>query len=126
MKHNEFMRLEEKCSKCQSDLMLQKTSWSEVSGGLYYVFCEPCSCKGNGANDKETALANFHKELARKQKLALRKPEKILTDIRDYLVERQRCLAIESRMCPKIRETALVLSMIEDLLKYAEKLGVEL
>ena len=49
MKHNEFMRLEEKCPKCQSDLMLQKTSWSEVSGGLQYVFCEPCKCKGNGA-----------------------------------------------------------------------------
>jgi hypothetical protein len=52
--------------------------------------------------------------------------KQILTDIRDYLVERQRCLVIESRMCPKIRETALVLSMIEDLQKYAEKLGVEL
>lgn len=126
MKHNEFMRLEDKCPKCQSDLMLQKTSWSDMSGDLHYVFCEPCHCKGNGANDKETAISNFHKELARKGKLALRKPEKILTDIRDYLVERQRCLAIESRMCPKIRETALVLSMIEDLQKYAEKLGVEL
>lgn len=52
--------------------------------------------------------------------------KQILTDIRDYLVVRQRCLAIESRMCPKIREIALVLSMIEDLQKYAEKLGVEL
>jgi hypothetical protein len=126
MKHNEFVRLEEKCPKCQNSLMLQKTSWSDLSGDLQYVFCEPCHCKGNGANDKETALANSHKELARKEKLALRKPEKIITDIRDYLVERKRCLAIESRMCPKIRETALVLSMIEDLQKYAEKLGVEL
>lgn len=52
--------------------------------------------------------------------------KKILTDIRNYLVKRQKCLAIESRMCPKIRETALVLSMIEDLQKYAKKLGVEL
>ena len=38
MKYNEFMRLEEKCPKCQGDLMLQKTSWSELSGGLQYVF----------------------------------------------------------------------------------------
>jgi hypothetical protein len=52
--------------------------------------------------------------------------KKILTDIRDYLVEWRKRLAIESRMCPKIRETALVLSMIEDLKRYAEKLGVEL
>ena len=56
MKHNEFMWLEEKCPKCQSELMLQKTSWSDMSGDLHYVFCEPCHCKGNGANDKETAL----------------------------------------------------------------------
>ena len=87
MKLNEFMCLEEKCPKCQGELMLQKTGWSDMSGDLHYVFCEPCHCKGNGANDKETALENFHKELARKEKLALRKPEKILTDIRDYLVE---------------------------------------
>ena len=76
MKLNEFMWLEEKCPKCQSKLMLQKTVWSDMSGDLHYVFCEPCHCKGKGANDKETALANFHKELARKEKLALRKPEK--------------------------------------------------
>ena len=61
-----------------------------------------------------------------KQEFECQKVKQILTDIRDYLVERQRCLAIESRMCPKIRETALVLSMIEDLKMYAEKLGVEL
>lgn len=54
------------------------------------------------------------------------KVKQILTNIRDYLLKRQKCLAIESRMCPKIRETALVFSMIEDLQKYAEKLGVEL
>ena len=44
----------------------------------------------------------------------------------DYLVKMQKCLEIESRMCPKIRETAIVLSMIEDLHKYEEKLGFEL
>lgn len=126
MKHNEFMRLEEKCPKCQSELMLQKTSWNDMSGGLHYVFCEKCKCKGNGANDKETALANFYKQLARKEKNDRQNPKAILTDIRDYLVKRQKCLAIESRMCPKIRETALVLSMIEDLQQYAENLVVEL
>ena len=123
MKHNEFMRLEEKCPKCQSELMLQKTSWSELSGGLQYVFCEPCHCKGNGANDKETALENFHKELARKEKLALRKPEKILTDIRDYLEKHAEwdMLEDEHRIKASFVEQALF-----DLTDYAEKLGVEL
>lgn len=126
MKHNEFIRLGEKCHKCQSELMLQNTSWNDMSGDLHYVFCEKCKCKGNGANDKETALANFHKQLARKEKNDRQKPKAILTDISDYLLKRQKCLEIESRMCPKIRETALVLSMIEDLQQYAEELGVEL
>jgi hypothetical protein len=121
MKHNEFMRLEEKCPKCQNSLMLQRTSWSDMRGDLHYVFCEPCHCKGNGANDKQTALANFHKELARKEKLALRKPEKILTDIRDYLVSWRDNNAIDYSAEKWIDETALVV-----LTEYAEKLGVEL
>ena len=127
MKHNEFMRLEEKCPKCQGDLMLQKTSWSELSGGLQYVFCEPCKCKGNGANDKETALKNFYKELSRKEKLALRKPEKILTDIRDYLVERAEL--IRERDMEFISQSAMLQLLAmeqQDLTEYAEKLGVEL
>jgi hypothetical protein len=130
MKHNEFMWLEEKCPKCQSNLMLQKTSWSELSGDLHYVFCEPCKCKGNGANDKENALENFHKELARKEKLALRKPEKILTDIRDYL------WAILDEWHKRIDEPNFyeqnigvynhVRKELDDLTEYADKLGVEL
>lgn len=127
MKHNEFIRLEEKCPKCQSDLMLQKTSWSDMSGDLHYVFCEPCRCKGCGANDKETALENFRKELARKEKLELRKPEKILTDIRDYLVVKQRVIK-NSEINEIVKEVALgVLDAEMVVLKrYAEELGVEL
>ena len=127
MKHNEFTRLKEKSPKCQSDLMLQKTSWSELSGGLQYVFCEPCKCKGVGANEKETALANFRKELARKEKLALRKPEKILTDIRDYLVTEKGRVAnsdiylLQIQAVEKFADKALAY-----LTEYAEKLGVEL
>ena len=127
MKHNEFMRLEEKCPKCQSDLMLQKTSWSEISTDLKYVFCEPCQCKGCGANDEETALVNFHKELARKEKLALRKPEKILTDIRDYLVtakgrtRNSDMFILQIQAVENFADKALAY-----LKEYAEKLGVEL
>ena len=95
-----------------------------MSGALYYVFCEPCHCKGNGANDKETALANFHKELARKEKLALRKPEKILTDIRDYLVTaKDRTLnsdmfVLQIQAVQNFADKALAY-----LTEYAEKLG---
>ena len=86
-----------------------KESWELTSSFVLRLFC---------SNEEELDKI--------KQEFECQKVKKILTDIRDYLVERNRCLAIESRMCPKIRETALVLSMIEDLQKYAEKLGVEL
>lgn len=121
MKHNEFIHLKETCPKCNNTLILEKASWSDLSGALYYVFCEPCQCKGCGANDKETALANFHKELARKEKLALRKPEKILTDIRDYLVAHRDSPSIDYSAEKWIDETAL-----SGLTEYAKKLGVEL
>lgn len=86
-----------------------KDSWELTSAFVLRLFC---------ANEEEVSKI--------KQEFELQKVKQILTDIRDYLVKMQKCLAIESRMCPKIRETALVLSMIEDLHKYAEKLGVEL
>lgn len=130
MKLNEFIHLKEICPKCNNTLMLEKRTWSDISGALYYVFCEPCKCKGNGANDKQTALANFHKELARKEKLALRNPEKILTDIRDYLV------AILDEWHKRIDEPNFyeqnigvynhIRKELDDLTEYAEKLGVEL
>lgn len=127
MKLNEFVHLEEICPKCNNTLMLEKRRWSDMSGDLYYVFCEPCHCKGNGANDTETALANFHKELARKEKLALRKPEKILTDIRDYLVAKQDGVTKQG-LNSIITATALAIfdAQIVVLKEYAEKLGVEL
>lgn len=121
MKKTEFSHLEETCPKCNKTIILEKASWSDLSGSLYYVFCEPCHCKGTGAKDKKTALANFHKELARKEKLALRKPEKILTDIRDYLVSWRDNNAIDYSAERWIDETALPY-----LTEYAEKLGVEL
>lgn len=64
MKHNEFMRLEEKCPKCQSELMLQKTSWSDMSGGLHYVFCESANVKGTAQMTMklhlQTSISNSH------------------------------------------------------------------
>jgi hypothetical protein len=79
------------------------------------------------AKDKETALENFHKELARKEKLESRKPEKILTDIRDYLVAKEQGIK-KQEFNVIIKETALAIldSQIVVLKEYAEKLGVEL
>lgn len=127
MKHNEFMRLEEKCPKCQSELMLQKTSWNDMSGDLHYVFCEKCRCKGNGANDKETALENFNKQLARKEKNDRQKPKAILTDIRDYLVtakgrtRNSDMFILQIQAVENFADKALAY-----LTEYAEELGVEL
>ena len=129
MKKTEFSHLEETCPKCNNTIMLEKASWSDLSGSLYYVFCEPCHCKGTGAKDKKTALANFHKELARKEKLALRKPEKILTDIRDYLL-RGKSVFEKTTDFESVLFGAGVQVFIDkalaDLTEYAEKLGVEL
>ncbi len=127
MKLNEFIHLEEICPKCNNTLMLQKKIWSDMSGALYYVFCEPCHCKGNGANDKETALKNFHKEIARKEKLDNRKPEKILTDIRNYLknekgkAKNSEMFVLQIQAVENFADKALAY-----LTEYAEKLGVEL
>ena len=97
---------------------------------MYYVFCEPCHCKGSGANGKEIALEKFHKELARKEKLALRKPEKILTDIRDYLVaildEWHRRSDEPNFLENNIMVYNHLRKELDDLTEYAEKLGVEL
>ena len=114
------------CPTCGSNLTMEKVDWTEMQGSLFSVKCSKCKMHGDRANCKAKAFDNFDKKRKQREKELGRKPEKILTDICTYLMERQRCLAIESRMCPKIRETALVLSMIEDLKNYAEKLGVKL
>ena len=101
-----------------------------MSGALYYVFCEPCHCKGSGANDKEIALTNFHKQLSRKEKLDNRKPEKILTDIYKYLVaiidEWHRRSDEPNFIENNIMVYNHIRKEIDDLTEYAEKLGVEL
>ena len=130
MKNISHEKYGEKCSKCNEDLMIEITTWSDMKGALYYVFCPYCNIKGDGANDKETALANFHKELSRKEKLALRKPEKILTDIRGYLVaildEWHRRSDEPNFLENNIMVYNHIRKELDDLTEYAEKLGVEL
>lgn len=124
-----------KCPICNGILTIQtkKENCGHFSLRNPRLVCNHCKIRGGFAGvmfteeeERERLIYYFEKTVASRKANDLRKPEKILTDIRDYLVKMQKCLAIESRMCPKIRETALVLSMIEELHKYAEKLGVEL
>jgi uncharacterized Zn finger protein (UPF0148 family) len=124
-----------KCGVCGGFLYKH----TELETANSYIYCPKCKeeadkVKARMTDEQARGFLAFTKMLGItdnqveeiKEKFDTDYKKQILTDIRDYLVERQRCLAIESRMCPKIRETALVLSMIEDLQKYAEKLGVEL
>jgi hypothetical protein len=100
--------------------------WGEDDTTLVCYVCKRQSELKKAEERKAKKNEQFMKCAELLQGIMRTEYDEILTDIRDYLVKRQRCLAIESRMCPKIRETALVSSMIEDLQKYAEKLVVEL
>lgn len=104
-----------------------------------YIYCPKCKeeadkVKARMTDEQTRGFLAFTKMLGItdsqvdeiKEKFDTDYKKKILTDIRDYLVERHRRLAIESQMCPKFDEIFLVLSMIVDLQTYAEKLGVEL
>ena len=116
-----------KCSKCNGDLMIEITTWSDMKGALYYVFCPCCNIKGDGANNRITALNKFEKAIVHKEKLALRKPEKILTDIRDYLVTEKGRVANSDIYLLQIQAVEnFADKALADLTEYAEKLGVEL
>ena len=119
-----------KCSKCNEDLMIEITTRSDMKGALYYVFCPCCNIKGDGANNRITALSKFEKAIVHKEKLALRKPEKILTDIRDYLVaildEWHRRSDDPNFLENNIMVYNHLRKELDDLTEYAEKLGVEL
>ncbi len=120
--HNVYDKMEfVVCPHCQHEnyfeekMLLNKC---DICGGFLYVH-----------TDLETALDNFRKELARKEKLALRKPEKILTDIRDYLVEYKEKWQHQKYEVPQIMGLGVEVfaeKALADLTEYAEKLGVEL
>ncbi len=127
MKHIERTSLQDACPKCGSHLELEETTWDSMGGSLVSVLCCKCKVRGENSNNKAQAFQRFEKKLALKEKREREKPEKILTDIRDYLVERAEL--IRERDMEFLGQSAMLqLLAIEhkELKEYAEKLGVEL
>ena len=73
--------------------------------------------------ERERLICNFEKAVASRKANDLRKPEKILTDIRDYL---NGLLAEWNGADVHFERISLVEKQLESLTEYAEKLGVEL
>lgn len=125
-----------KCPICNGILKIHK---KEEDCGYYSLdnlrlVCNHCKIKGGYAGlmlteeqERERLIYNFEKAVASRKANDLRKPEKILTDIRDYLAERAEI--IRERDMEFISQSAMLqLIAIEhkELKEYAEKLGVEL
>ena len=130
MKHIERISLQDACPKCGSHLELEETTWDSMSGSLVSVLCCKCKVRGENSNNKAQAFQRFEKKLALKEKREREKPEKILTDIRDYLVaildEWHRRSDEPNFLENNIMVYNHLRKELDDLTEYAEKLGVEL
>lgn len=126
MKHIERITLQDFCSKCGSRLELEETSWDNMSGSLVSVMCCKCKVRGDNSNNKAQALERFEKKLALKEKREREKPEKILTDIRDYLEKTKETWKENNEILGTDLPLFALNRFIYDLTEYAEKLGVEL
>ena len=127
MKHIERISLQDACPTCGSHLELEETTWDSMGGSLVSVLCCKCKVRGENSNNKAKAFERFEKKLALKEKREREKPEKILTDIRDYLAEKAEL--VRERDMEFLGQSAMLnLLAIEEkeLKEYAEKLGVEL
>ena len=118
-----------KCPICNGTLRITKrlfdcgyNEWHELNR----IVCNHCKVKsGEMECDlkqyKEEYWHSFNEAVKRKKEREMRTPEKILTDIRDYLVAHRDSPSIDYSAEKWIDETAL-----SDLTEYAKKLGVEL
>ena len=118
-----------KCPICNGTLRITKRllncGYNECHE-LNRIVCNHCKVKsGEMECDlkqyKEEYWNSFNEAVKRKKERETRKPEKILTDIRDYLVTHRDSPSIDYSAEKWIDETAL-----PDLTEYAKKLGVEL
>lgn len=121
MKHNKFMRLEEKCPKCHDHLTVEKKPFVETNQQLYKVGCHNCGAYGASVLGEEKAYAEFMKYMEKSDRI------KIFSDIYKYLKGKLE----EVRKTPvglPIKATAVTIleAQIDTLKSYAEKLGVEL
>ena len=117
-----------KCPICNGTLRITKRlldcgfhEWHELNR----IACNHCKVKSGEMECslkeyKEEYWNSFNEAVKRKKEREIRTPEKILTDIRDYLVSWRDNNAIDYS-AERWIDTALA-----DLTEYAEKLGVEL
>jgi hypothetical protein len=126
-----------KCPICNGTLRITKrllncgyNEWHELNR----IVCNHCKVKSvemecDLKQYKEEYWNSFNEAVKRKKERETRKPEKILTDIRDYLVERKAKCGNEKYEIHQIMGLGVevfVDKALDDLTEYAEKLGVEL
>lgn len=127
-----------KCPICNGTLRITKrflncghNEWHELNR----IVCNHCKVKsGEMECDlkqcKEKYWHSFTEAVKRKKERETRKPEKILTDIRDYLVaiidEWHRRSDEPNFLENNIMVYNHIRKELDDLTEYAEKLGVEL
>ena len=120
-----------KCPICNGNLRIQE---KEDNMGYYHItrqrlVCYHCKIYGgygdlmDTRNPEERIIEDFEKAIERHKNKMLKSPEKIITDIRDYLEKHAEwdMLEDEQRIKASFVEQALA-----DLTEYAETLGVEL
>ena len=130
MKTISWKTMTDTCPICGTNLKMEKVAWTEMKGSLYYVHCDKCKIHGEGATCEAKAFDNFDKKRKQRERDNQRKPEKILTDIRDYLVaildEWNRRIDEPNFYEQNIGVYNHIRKELDDLIEYAEKLGVEL
>lgn len=137
-----------KCPICNGTIRVETRR--ENMGGYSLpnprLVCNHCKIKGgyagvmlNEEEKTERLIYNFEKAVASRKFNNMRKPEKILTDIRDYLKNKKEltknifsendndCADFAIRRFLSMQSVEIFVDgAISDLTEYAEKLGVEL
>ena len=127
-----------KCPICNGTLRITKRlldcgfhEWHELNR----IVCNHCKVKSGEmecslTKYKEEYWNSFNEAVKRKKERETRKPEKILTDIRDYLLaildERHKRIDEPNFYEHNIGVYNQIRKELDDLTEYAEKLGVEL
>ena len=107
------------CPKCHDHLTVEKKPFVETNQPLYKVGCHNCGAYGASVLGEEKAYAECMRDMEKDDR------RKILTDIRDYLVERKSKFEGASYHLDKVIFYHYA-QLLSDLTEYAEKLGVEL
>ena len=111
------------CPKCHYHLTVEKKPFVETNQPLYKVGCHNCGAYGASVLGEEKAYAEFMRYMGKDDR------RKILTDIRDYLVEKREKVNRgrgEVLQLMGLGAGKLIDDALSDLTEYAEKLGVEL